>query len=98
MGKQREGQTGRLGLMYTHVCMLSQVWLLVTPWTVALQAPLSMRFFKQEYWSGLPSPPPALFLTQGSKPCVLCFPHWQVNSLPVSHLGSPDIYTLLYIK
>ena len=29
-----------------------------TPWTVALQAPLSMRFSRQEYWSGLPFPPP----------------------------------------
>ena len=30
----------------------------MTPWTVARQAPLSMRFFRQEYWSGLPCPPP----------------------------------------
>ena len=29
----------------------------VTPWTVARQAPLSMRFPRQEYWSGLPFPP-----------------------------------------
>ena len=33
---------------------LSHVWLLVTPWTAAYQAPLSMRFSKQEYWSGMP--------------------------------------------
>ena len=31
---------------------------LVIPWTVACQAPLSMGFSKQEYWSGLPFPPP----------------------------------------
>ena len=30
----------------------------VTPWTVACQAPLSMGFFRQEYWSGLPFPSP----------------------------------------
>ena len=36
----------------------SHVQLFVTPWTVARQAPLSMGFFKQEYWSGLPFPPP----------------------------------------
>ena len=30
----------------------------VTPWTAALQARLSMRFFKQEYWNGLPFPSP----------------------------------------
>ena len=34
---------------------------LVTPWTVACQAPLSMRFSRQEYWSGLPSPSPGDF-------------------------------------
>ena len=32
--------------------------LFVTPWTVASQASLSMGFFRQEYWSGLPCPPP----------------------------------------
>ena len=40
-------------------CMLSRfshVWLCVTPWTVAHQAPLSMGFSRQEYWSGLPCP------------------------------------------
>ena len=38
--------------------MLSCVWLFVTPWTVACQAPLSMGLSQQEYWSGLPFPPP----------------------------------------
>ena len=37
---------------------LSRVWLLVTPWTAAHQAPLSMGFSRQEYWSGLPLPSP----------------------------------------
>ena len=37
---------------------LSRVWLLVTPWTAAYQAPLSMGFSRQEYWSGLPLPSP----------------------------------------
>ena len=43
----------------THVCMLSCcscVRFFVTPWTVAHQGPLSMRFSRQEYWSGLPCP------------------------------------------
>ena len=35
---------------------LSCVWLFVTPWTAAYQAPLSMRFSRQEYWSGVPLP------------------------------------------
>ena len=37
---------------------LSRVWLLVTPWTAAHQAPLSMGFARQEHWSGLPLPSP----------------------------------------
>ena len=37
-------------------CALSHVWLFVTPWTVAHQAPLTMGFSRQEYWSGLPVP------------------------------------------
>ena len=45
----------------SRACMLSRfsrVQLFVTPWTVACQAPLSMGFSGQEYWSGLPCPPP----------------------------------------
>ena len=37
---------------------LSHIQLFATPWTVACQAPLSMGFSRQEYWSGLPFPPP----------------------------------------
>ena len=45
----------------THACMLnsfSHVWLCATPWTVALQAPLSIGFSRQQYWSRLPFPSP----------------------------------------
>ena len=35
---------------------LGHVWLLATPWTAAYQAPLSMGFSRQEYWSGVPLP------------------------------------------
>ena len=38
--------------------VLTRVWLFVTFWAVACQAPLSMGFFRREYWSGLPCPPP----------------------------------------
>ena len=40
------------------VKLLSRVWLLATPWTAAYQAPPSMRFSRQEYWSGVPLPSP----------------------------------------
>ena len=55
-----------LSVLVTHACMLScfsRVQLLVTLWTVVHQAPLSMEFSRQEYWSGLPCPPP------GDLPC-----------------------------
>ena len=45
---------------------LSRDHLFATPWTIALQAPLSMGFSRQEYWSGLPFPPSGIFPTQGS--------------------------------
>ena len=44
---------------------------LVTPWTVARQAPLSMGFSRQDYWSGWPFPSPGIFPTQGSNPGLL---------------------------
>ena len=43
---------------------LSRVRLFATPWTVAHQAPPSMGFSRQEYWSGVPSPSPKKYLTQ----------------------------------
>ena len=43
---------------WVRVCVLSHVQLLTTPWTVTLQAPLSMKFSRQEYRSGLPFPTP----------------------------------------
>ena len=47
---------------------LSCVRLFVTPWTGAYQAPLSMRFFRQEYWSGLPFPSPGDLPDPGIEP------------------------------
>ena len=41
----------------------SRVWLVATPWTAAHQAPLSVGFSRQEYWSGLPLPSPILIIT-----------------------------------
>ena len=47
---------------------LSPVWLFVTPWAVARQAPLSMGFPRQQYWSGLPFPSPGDLPDPGIKP------------------------------
>ena len=50
---------------------LSHVWLLATPWTAAYQAPPSMGFSRQEYWTGVPFPSQGIFPTQGSNPGLL---------------------------
>ena len=75
----------------THLCLC--VHLVVSdslqPWTIARQAPLSVEFFRQEYWNELLFPSPGIFLPQGSNLCLLHLLHWQVDSLSLSHLGSP---------
>ena len=48
----------------------SHVQLFVTLWAVAHQAPLSMGFSRQEYWSGLPCPPPGDLPSPGIKPTL----------------------------
>ena len=59
------------------LCVLSCsscVQLFVTLWTVACQAPLSMGFSRQEYWSGLPRPPPGDLPNPGTEPVSLTSP------------------------
>ena len=72
----------------------SHVQFSVTPWTIAHQAPPSMGFSRQKYWSGLPCHLQGIFLTQRLSPCLLCLLHWQVGSLPVAPPGKP--LNLLY--
>ena len=55
-------------------------------WTVAHQAPLSMGFSRQEYWSGLPCPPQGDLSEPGIEPVS---PALQADSLPLSHWRSP---------
>ena len=73
----------------------SHVLLCVTIWTVACQASLSMAFSRQEYWSGLPFPSPGDLPDPGIKPAS---PAWQVDSLPLSHLGSPKDNVCIAVK
>ena len=77
---------------YTNVRIqsLSHVQLFVTPWTVARQAPLSMGFSRQEYWSGCHILLQWTFSTQGSNLHLLCLLHWQVGSLPLAPPGKPS--------
>jgi len=69
--------------------LLSCIQLFVTLWAVAYEAPLSVAFPRQEYWSGLPYPTPGIFPTQGWNSHLLRLLHWQADSLPLSHLRSP---------
>ena len=57
-----------------------------TPRTVVQQAPLSMNFPRQEYWSGLSFPPPGNPPDTGIKPVSLASPALQADSLPLNHL------------
>ena len=88
------GKTGKkFSDMKSHVddnYLLSRVRLFETPWTVAHQAPLSMEFSRQEYLGGCRFLLQRLSLTKGSNLHLLCLLHWQVNSLSLGHLGSPD--------
>ena len=68
----------------------SSVSLFVTPWTVARQAPLSMGFFRQEYWSGFPCPPPGDLPDPGIKPTSPVSPALQVDALLLNHWGKPE--------
>ena len=57
---------------------LSRVWLLATPWTAAYQAPPSMGFSRQEYWSGVPLPSPYDQLIYGKRDKTI---QWRKGSL-----------------
>ena len=73
----------------TCACMLSPVQLFPTPWIVTCQALLSMEFSRQEYWSGLPFPPPRDPSNSGTEPMSPGLLNWQADSLPLGHLRSP---------
>ena len=73
---------------YFNVCVLNRVELFVTPWTVAHEAFLSMEFPRQEYWRELPFPPPGELPKPGTEHSS---PALQADSLPLRHLGSPNI-------
>ena len=76
-----------LWCMKVKVKSLSRVRLFATPWTVAYQAPQSMEFSRQEYWSGLPSPSPGDLPNPGIKPGP---PALQADNLPSEPPGKPS--------
>ena len=70
--------------------MLSHIRLFATPWTAIHQAPLSMEFSRQEYWSGLPFSPPGDLLDPEIKPES---PGLQADSSPTEPPGKPSQQT-----
>ena len=73
------------------VSHFSHVWFFVIPWIVAHQAPLSMEFSRQEYWSGLPFPSPGDLPNPGIEPGSLTL---QAVSLLSEPPGKPS-HTLM---
>ena len=77
-----------------HACVLScfsHVWLFVTLWTVTQQAPLSMGFSMQEYWSGLPRPLPGDLPQPRDQTHVSCSSGNAGRLLTAEPPGSPSI-------
>ena len=74
-------------VMKVKVKSLSIVRLFVTPWTVAHQAPPSMGFSRQEYWSGLPFPSPGHLSDPGIEPRS---PALQADALTSEPPGKPE--------
>ena len=79
--------------MKVKVKSLSRVQLLVTPWTVAHQAPPSMEFCRQEYWSGLPFPSPGDLPDPGIEPRS---PALQADALPFEPPGKPTKFKYVF--
>ena len=75
--------------MLTVLSCFSHVRFFATLWTVSCQALLSIGFFRQEYWSGLPCPPPGDLPNPGTEPTSPVSPALQADSLLLSCQGSP---------
>ena len=84
------------------VCVLSHsscVQPFATLWTIAHQAPLSMGFSRQEYWSGVSCPPPGDLPSPGiERTCVSNFLHWQAGFLLLPPPGKPEKSPQLTLK
>ena len=76
---------------------LSCVQLFMTPWTVAKQAPMSVGFSRQEYWSELPCPPQGDLPNPEIKPQCLMFPALAVGFLTTSAIWEAHIYVYIFI-
>ena len=85
-GKKGVGVEGPYACMLSH---FTRVWLFGTPGTIGCQAPLSVGFSRQEYWSGWPCPPPGDLPDPGIEPAFSVSPALQADSLPTEPPGKP---------
>ena len=87
--KWDRGTLKSLLLLFSHYIMSDS---LATLRTITLQAPLSMGFPREEYWSGLPFPSPRDMSNQGIEPAspALAGGFFFFLNQPLSHLGSPS--------
>ena len=89
---------------FLYVCTwksFSHVWLSATPWTVARQAPLSMGFLRQEYWSGLPFPSPGYLPDPGLKSTSLALAGRFSTTEPpgkLQYFSRPGILWIWYVS
>ena len=87
----------QLLLLTMRACMLSRVQLFVTLWTISHQAPLSMGFSRQEYWSGLPFPLGDL-PNPGIKPTSLTSPALSGKLFTTSTTWELSLFTMKLLK
>ena len=85
------GKNTGVGCHFLPQCMkvevkLLSVWLLATPWTAAYQAPPSMGFARQEYWSGVPLHSPLRFM--------FCFKYGEFSAMVLLIISSPTLSLL----
>ena len=69
--------------------LLNSVQLFATPWTGTCQAPLSMEFFRQQYWSGLPFPSSGNLPDPGIEPTSLLSPSLACGFFTIASPGKP---------
>ena len=104
MGLQRVRHDWATELNWMCVCtcaqLLSCVQLFVTPWTVPHQAPLSMGFSRQEYWSGLPFPSPGHLSDPGIESVILASPALARKFFTTESPGKPPClwYSMVTLK
>ena len=78
-----------------RVQSLSRAQLFATPWIIALQAPLSMEFSRQDYWSGLPFPSPGDLPDPGIEPASPVPPSLVGRFFTTAPPGKPKIYHII---